>query len=96
LPNIGNLIKQFRAYQWGFNTLRKNGYRNNKTPLELLRYEDDKAYAKIPYEIFDFPSCVLDRKFNQFIRGGYHVGLVTSLSRNILVQVAKAVSIYTD
>ena len=77
-PNIGNLMKKFRAYQWGFNTLRKNGYRGNITPLESLRSEHNKNYAKLPKEIMDFPSCILDKKFNQFIKGGYHVGLVTT------------------
>ena len=76
-PNIGNLIKQFRAYQWGFNTLRKNGYRGNITPLESLRSEANTNYAKLPREIFDFPSCILDKKYNQFMKGGHHVGLVT-------------------
>ena len=77
-PNMGNLLKQFRAYQWGFNTLRKNGYRGGITPLESLRSEANKNYAKLPREIMDFPSCILDKKFNQFIKGGYHVGLVTN------------------
>ena len=78
-PNEGNLIKKFRAYQWGFNTERKNGYRGNITPLEALRNEHNKNYAKLPKEIMDFPSCILDKKFNQFIKGGYHVGLVTTI-----------------
>ncbi len=77
VPNIGNLTKKLRAYQWGFNTLRKNGYRGNITPLEALRNEENANYAKLPKEIMDFPSCILDKKFNQFIKGGYHVGLVT-------------------
>ena len=78
-PNPGNLLKMFRAYQWGFNILRKNGYRGNITPLESLRNEDNKNYAKLPVDILDFPSCILDKKFNQFIKGGYHLGLVTRL-----------------
>jgi len=77
-PNIGNLIKKYRAYQWGFNTMRKNGYRGNITPLEALRKEHNQNYAKLSKEILDFPSCILDKKFNQFIKGGYHVGLVTT------------------
>jgi transposase len=76
-PNIGNLLKKYRAYQWGFNTMRKNGYRGNITPLEALRKEHNKNYAKLPREIMDFPSCVLDKKYNQFMKGGHHVGLVT-------------------
>ncbi len=84
-PNIGNLMKKFRAYQWGFNTLRKNGYRGNITPLESLRNEQNKNYATLPKEIMDFPSCILDKKFNQFMKGGYHVGLVTKyISKRIL------------
>jgi len=71
-PNIGNLMKKFRAYQWGFNTLRKNGYRGNITPLESLRNEHNKNYAKFPKEIMDFASCIFDKKFNQFIKSGYH------------------------
>ena len=78
-PNIGNLLKKYRAYQWGFNTMRKNGYRGNITPLEALRKEHNQNYAKLAKEIMDFPSCILDKKFNQFIKGGYHVGLVTNL-----------------
>ena len=77
VPNPTNLIKQFNAYQWGFNTLRKNGYRGNKTPLELLRKEDNQDYVRLQKEIMDFPSCILDKKFNQFMKGGHHVGLVT-------------------
>jgi transposase len=77
-PNIGNLLKKYRAYQWGFNTRRKNGYRGNITPLESLRKEYNQNYAKLSKEILDFPSCVLDKKYNQFMKGGYHVGLVTN------------------
>jgi len=83
-PNIGNLLKKYRAYQWGFNTLRKNGYRGNITPLESLRNEHNPNYAKLPKEILDFPSCILDKKFNQFMKGGYHVGLVTKKRINNL------------
>ena len=32
-----NFLEKLRAYQWGFNTMRKNGYRGNKTPMEILR-----------------------------------------------------------
>jgi len=88
-PNIGNLMKKFRAYQWGFNTLRKNGYRGNITPLESLRNEHNKNYATLPKEIMDFPSCILDKKFNQFIKGGYHVGLVTILDIIRLQKIRK-------
>jgi len=47
------------------------------SPSPKLRSEHNKNYATPPKEIIDFPSCILDKKFNQFIKGGYHVGLVT-------------------
>jgi transposase len=73
-----NMIGKLRAYQWGFNVLRKNQYKYNRTPLEILRQEEDKSYATLSKEIMDFPTCVLDEKFDAFIRGGYHVGLPTT------------------
>jgi hypothetical protein len=66
VPNIGNLVKQLRAYQWGFNTLRKNGYRGNITPLESLRNEHNKNYAMIPKEIMDFPSSIFEKSSISF------------------------------
>jgi len=66
-------------------TLRKNGYRGNITPLESLRSEHNKNYAKLSKEICDFPSCILDKKFNQFMKDGYHVGLVTNYMVNFLM-----------
>jgi len=73
-----NMILKLRAYQWGFNVLRKNSYKHNRTPLEILREEEDKNYATLSKEIMDFPTCILDEKFDTFIRGGYHVGLPTT------------------
>ncbi len=72
-----NMIGKLRAYQWGFNVLRKNQYKHNRTPLEILRQEEDESYATLSKEIMDFPTCILDEKFDAFIRGGYHVGLPT-------------------
>jgi len=57
--------------------LDRNGLGGNITPLESLRSEHNKNNATLPKEIMDFPSCILYKKFNQFIKGGYHVGLVT-------------------
>jgi len=76
--STSNLIQKLRAYQWGFNTMRKNGYRGNKTPLEILRIEEEQSYATLPKEILDFPTCVLDEKLHAFLKGGYHVALPTS------------------
>jgi hypothetical protein len=42
-----------------------------------LREEDNQTYATLPKKIMDFPSCILDEKFDTFIKGGYHVGLPT-------------------
>ena len=75
-----NMIAKLRAYQWGFNVLRKNHYKGDRTPLEILREEDNQSYATLPKEIMDFPTCILDEKFDAFIRGGYHVGLPTRYS----------------
>jgi len=72
-----NMITKLRAYQWGFNVMRKNGYKGNKTPLEILREEPDQNYATLSQTILDFPTCILDEKFHAFIQGGYHVGLPT-------------------
>jgi len=73
-----NMITKLKAYQWGFNVLRKNHYKGDRTPLEILREEDNQIYATLPKEIMDFPACILDEKFDAFIKGGYHVGLPTS------------------
>jgi transposase len=73
-----NMITKLRAYQWGFNVLRKNQYKGNRTPLEILQEEGNPTYATLPKEIMDFPTCILDQKFDAFIRGGYHVGLPTN------------------
>ena len=72
-----NMISKLRAYQWGFNVMRKNGYKGNRTPYEIIKEENDVKYATLPKEILDFPTCILDEKFDAFIRGGYHVGLLT-------------------
>ena len=84
-----NMIGKLRAYQWGFNVLRKNQYKYNRTPLEILRQEEDKSYATLSKEIMDFPTCILDEKFDAFIRGGYHVGLpTTSYCQKIIIMLA--------
>ena len=77
-----NMILKLRAYQWGFNVLRKNRYKHNRTPLEILREEENQNYATLSKEIMDFPTCILDEKFDAFIRGGYHVALPTKISRH--------------
>ena len=64
---MGNLTRLERMAIGGGNT----------TSLESLRNKYNKNYATLPKEIIDFPSCILDKKFNQFIKDGYHVGLVT-------------------
>ncbi len=73
-----NFITKLRAYQWGFNIMRKNSYRGNRTPYEIIKEEDELKYATLSKMILDFPTCILDEKFDAFIRGGYHVALPTS------------------
>jgi transposase-like protein len=72
-----NFTDKLRAYQWGFNVMRKNSYKGNKTPYEIIKEEDDLKYATLSKTILDFPTCILDKKFNTFIKGGYHVCLPT-------------------
>ena len=79
-----NMIMKLRAYQWGFNTLRKNSYKANRTPYEIIKEEDEMKYATLSKSILDFPTCILDKKFDAFIRGGYHVGLPTTGFENML------------
>ena len=68
---------KLRAYQWGFNTMRKNSYRKYQTPFEIIKNEADDFYATLSKELLVFPSCTLDEKFATFIKGGYHVALPT-------------------
>ena len=72
-----NFIDKLRAYQWGFNVMRKNSYKGCRTPYEILKSEHNETYATLSKEILDFPTCILDEKFDAFIKGGYHVGLPT-------------------
>jgi len=74
-----NFIDKLRAYQWGFNVMRKNGYKGNKTPYEIIREEDDMKYATLSKTVLDFPTCILDEKLDAFIKGGYHVCLPTKV-----------------
>lgn len=72
-----NFMDKLRAYQWGFNVMRKNSYKGNKTPYEIIKEEEEMKYATLSKSILDFPTCILDEKFDTFIRGGYHVCLPT-------------------
>lgn len=87
-----NFTDKLRAYQWGFNTMRKNSYKGNRTPYEIIKEEDDMKYATLSKTILDFPSCILDEKFDAFIRGGYHVALPTRAVHVCLTLLPLAVS----
>lgn len=73
-----NFMTKLRAYQWGFNLMRKNSYRGNRTPYEIIKEENELEYATLSKTVLDFPTCILDEKFDAFIRGGYHVALPTN------------------
>ena len=75
-----NMVMKLRAYQWGFNVMRKNSYKGYKTPWEIISTEEESKYATLSKSILDFPACILDEKFDAFIRGGHHVGLPTTFS----------------
>ena len=64
-----SMITKLRAYQWGVNVMRKNSYKGNRTPLEIIREEHSRSYATISKEVLDFPTCILDKKFHSFIKG---------------------------
>ena len=74
-----NLANKLRAYQWGFKAMRKNSYKGNRPPYEIIKEEDDMKYATLSKTILDFPTCILDEKFDAFIKGGYHVSLPTTM-----------------
>ena len=64
--------------------MRKNSYKGNRTPYEIIKEEEDMKYATLPKTILDFPTCILDEKFYAFIRGGYHVSLPTKYRSSLL------------
>jgi hypothetical protein len=72
-----NMTMKLRAYQWGFNVMRKNSYKGYDTPWEIILKENDIKYATLSKTILDFPTCILDEKLDSFIKGGHHVGLLT-------------------
>ena len=80
-----NFIAKLRVYQWGFNVMRKNSYKGNRTPYEIIKEEEDMKYATLPKTILDFTTCILDEKFDAFIRGGYHVSLPTSFKNMLAI-----------
>jgi len=85
---------KLRAYQWGFNVVRKNSYKGNRTPCEIIKEENDMRYATLSKTVLDFPTCILDEKFDAFIRGGYHVCLPTILT--LLQKLMELHNVATD
>jgi hypothetical protein len=57
--------------------MRKNSYKGNKTPFEIIKEEENIKYATLSKSILDFPTCILDEKLNPFIKGGYYLALPT-------------------
>ena len=61
------------AYQLFFNFIRKNRYREDKAPVEILR----ERFPKMDEGILNLPpirlECVLDTCYKNNAQGGYHV-----------------------
>ena len=49
---------------------------------EIIKEEEDMKYATLLKTILDFTTCILDEKFDAFIRGGYHVSLPTRYKKD--------------
>lgn len=56
--SVDNLLNKMRTYLVWFNFLRKNSYKENKTPLQLLIAKDEKGL--INNKIVDFKPRILD------------------------------------
>ena len=62
-----------KAYAYGlyFNFKRKNRYRGQKTPIDILK----ETGSNISPYVFNLPSLILDNFIDEFIKGvAYHVG----------------------
>ena len=61
------------AYQLYFNYIRRNRYRNNKSPLEILR----ERFPEVDEDILNLPpirlETLLEACYKEEARGGYHV-----------------------
>lgn len=57
------------AYQLFFSYERKNRWRDNKTPIEILR----KKMPGMDEQVFNFPPIRLERVLSSVPLGGYHV-----------------------
>ncbi|MEA3266686.1 MAG: hypothetical protein U9P42_07060 [Candidatus Fermentibacteria bacterium] len=64
-----------KAYAYGlyFNFKRKNRYRGRKTPIEILK----ETGSSISPQVFNLPPVILDNFIDDFIKGGYHVGVIS-------------------
>jgi len=67
--NRDEFLAKAYAYQLYFNFKRKNRYRGNKTPVEILK----ETGSSISPQVFNLPPIILDNFIDDFIKGGYHV-----------------------
>lgn len=72
--NKQDFLNKATAYILWFNIARKNSYKENKTPWEIIREKNPKSNPLIPV----LPPVFLDelyrKKLNNQCPGGYHVG----------------------
>jgi len=66
------LLSKAHTYILWFNAIRKNSYKENKTPWEIIRERN----PEIPPSIINFPPVILDELFSKRLESslrGYHV-----------------------
>jgi transposase len=57
------------AYQLFFNYYRKNSYRDNKTPIDILK----EKLPEMDRQVLNFPPIRLERVLRERLQSGYHV-----------------------
>jgi len=73
--NKQDFLNKATAYNLWFNIARKNSYKENKTPWEIIKEKNQKANPNIPLLPPVFLNELYYKKSNNQEPGGYHVGL---------------------
>jgi len=78
--NQDEFLAKAYAYQLYFDFKRKNRYKGNKTPVEILK----ETGSSILPQVFNLPPIILDNFIDDFIKGGYHVRTSDSFIANFI------------
>ena len=73
--NRQDFLNKATAYILWFNIARKNSYKENKTPWEIIKEKNPKANPNIPVLLPVFLDELYYERLNNQAPGGYHVGL---------------------